>query len=166
MPRFEPDASEVRATTRIFDRGEYELAVGDPYGFAYTREKDGKDIGGVRYALKMVGKVDSKGKLNGEFEGEPVTPIRFYVHSAGAISMLKRFAMATLGYAQNPASEEKFDKEVWKDVDLSVEGEGDEVSIGSFFETLTGQRVRITLDKRIWEDQPQQDHRNPVPITG
>lgn len=165
MPRFAPDPDEARATTRIFDRGEYELIVGKPYPFAYTRESDGKDIGGVRYALKMVGKVNAKGKLDNEFEDEPVSPIRFYIHSTGAVSMFKRFAMAALGYDANPATEEQFDLEVWHGADLSVEGEGDEVSGGSFFETLTGQRVRMTLDKRIWEDQPQQDHRNAVPIS-
>ncbi len=165
MPRFTPDPSEVRATTRIFERGEYEIAIGEAYPFAYTRESDGKDIGGVRYALKMIGKVNSKGKLDGEFEGEAVTPIRFYIHTTGAISMLKRFAMAALGYDANPATEETFNADVWNDADLSVEGEGDEVAGGSFFGSLSGQRVRMTLDQRIYEDQAQQDHRNPVPIS-
>ena len=168
MPRFEPDPKEVRASVRIYDRGDYELKVGKPRGFYYVRESDEREIAGVDVPLEMVGMLDGKGNPDGKFEGEAVSNDRLYLHSEKALPFLKRFAMAVLGYDRN--SEEKFNKDWWDGADISLEAtEGDgetTLTIGAFFGELEGQRVIAHLDKEMSQDgeREQQAFRSFSPV--
>ena len=159
MPRFSPDPKEVRATTRVFDRGEYELKVGKPTGLFYVRESDQKEIGGVQVPFTMAGRINGKGKVVPDHEGEAVFPNRFYLHSEAALPFLKRFAMAALGYDRN--SEDTFNSDYWDEADLTLDaGEGDDgeqsLSIGAFYSELEGQRVIANLDKGMSQDEERE----------
>jgi hypothetical protein len=160
-PRFEPDLGAVRATTRIFDSGEYVLKIGDAYPISYTREKDGAEIGGARYALEMVGRIQADGSLDDAHAGESVTANRVYIHSEGALSMAKRFLMAAFGYSRN--DEESFNEEVLSSGDFSISGEGDEAELGSSWAQCSGNLVRVSLDKDTYEGEEQQAFRGWSP---
>lgn len=158
MPRFDVDPKEVRATTRVFDRGEYELKIGKPTGFFYLHREDEHEIAGVQVPFTMAGRIDGKGKVVPEFEGEAVFPTRFYLHVETALPFLKRFAMAALGYDRN--SEDTFNNDYWDEADLALDvGEADgeqTLSIGAFYSELEGQRIIANLDKGLSQDEERE----------
>lgn len=166
-PRFAPDLSKVRAGIRIFERGDYEVAIpeGGVKGMCYLKEVEGgKDyyVSGVRVLLEMVGKLKNDGQLDREFADETVTPARLYVHTEDAWGITKRFIMAALGYGLK--DEERFDKDWTPNADLSIDGEGDEVALGSSWKELEGQHFVVTLDKETYEGREQQRHNNVLPV--
>lgn len=151
MPKWEPDFESVRATTRIFDRGEYELVIARVTGFAYDRD-DGKHVVGVRLTPRVVGKINSKGKLTDDFAGEETFPIKLYLHNEGARRMTKRILMALCGFSSN---EEDAFNQYYKKADFSIEEEETEdgyaVIPGAGWRALEGKHVRVTLDKDLYE---------------
>lgn len=159
-PRFEPDLGAVRATTRIFEPGEYVVKIGTPYPMAYTKD-DGTEIGGARYSLEMVGRIGPDGSLDDANEGESVTNVRCYVHTEGALSMAKRFLMAAFGYSRN--DEEAFNEEVLGSGDFGVAGEGDDAELGESWAQCSGNLVRVSLDTELYEGEEQQNFRGWSP---
>jgi hypothetical protein len=157
--RFTPDLSKVRASIRIFDRGDYRLKITKSEPFINEAKTDDKgnekQTAGCRYSLEMVGKLNARGEVEPEFEGEAVTPNRCYVHSEGGWSMTKQFLMAALGYSRD--EEDKFDAEWAANADLKIEGEPEEVEAGNSWEAPVGKLVDVTLNKRIYEGREQQD---------
>jgi hypothetical protein len=161
MPRFAPDMEGTRATTRIFERGEYEIELKKPTGRVYVKD-DGTEVANITYFATMIGKIKADGKLDDEFEGEDVSPIRMYAHTEGAFRMTKQFLMAAYGY--NRDEEDVFNKEVGKEKDWTLDGEEDETIIGSGYSDVAGNRVRVTLDKEKYEGREQQDFRAFFPV--
>ena len=162
MPRFDVPMDQVRATTRIFDRGEYEIIVKNHQPFLRVRENnDGTttDVAGVRYYLEMVGQVDAAGNVDEEFKGEQVQSLSVYVHTEGGQRGAKRFLMAVLGFDD----EEAFNAE-YAGKDFSVDGEGDAITVGAVWEEPVGKRFRATLDSEIFNDEEQQRFRNFRPL--
>jgi len=165
MPRFTPDLSKVRASIRVFDRGDYQLKITKAEPFINEEKDDGKgnltQSAGCRYNVEMVGKLDASGNVTDEFQGETVTPVRLYVHYEGGWSMTKQFLMAVLGYSRE--EEDKFDAEWAANADLSLDGEPDEVEAGKSWEDPVGKVVNVTLDKRLYQGREQQDFRGWTP---
>lgn len=155
-PRFSPDLTKARASIRIFDRGDYELAITGVKPISYTKD-DGKEVAGGRILFEMVGRRRADGTLDREFEGETVTPLRLYVHTEDAWGMTKRFFMAALGYKLD--DEGKFDEEWASQADISVDGEGDEAILGKSWEEVVGQHVISTLTKRWYEPEDGSEKR-------
>ena len=143
--RFDPDIGDADAVMPTYE-GLFDLEITGVKGFAYTREKDGAEIGGVEYKFKMVGEVDPEdGSVDSANEGKSVSSNRLYVHSRGALAMGKRLLMAALGYAVNETGENRFNAEVYAENDWYVTGEGDDVEIGDGWELLVGRIVRCKL---------------------
>lgn len=161
MPRFTPDTN-VRATTRVFDRGDYRLAI-ERHTPIIREKDDGSIAAGVLYGIKMVGKLDAKGKVTDEHAGEDVTPFTCWMHSSGAQSFTKRFLMAALGYKKE--DEDKFDKDYWSNPkkDFTIDGTPEDASAGAAWEEAVGNQFVATLDKRIWNNQEQQDFASFMP---
>lgn len=161
-PRFEPDLSKARASTRIFDRGEYEVQVtglgpvefgGENYIYSSERESGVVEVAGVRVELEMVGEIQADSSLDREFEGEDVAPARFYVHTEGAWPFAKRFLMAAAGFSRE--EEDEFDEEWVPDNPIFIDGDVDEPDtqeLGPGWESIVGQNVQVTLDKEMSDD--------------
>lgn len=164
MPRFTPDLTKARANVRIFDRGDYEIKVTKATPFINEGEDDkgnAKTSAGCYYSLEMVGKLDESGNPTEEFRGEFMFPQKCYVHTDKAWGMTKQFLMAALGYARD--EEDKFDAEWASKADLSLDGDADEVVAGKSWEDPVGKHVRVTLDKRLYQGNEQQDFRGWTP---
>jgi hypothetical protein len=160
-PRFAPDLSGTKAGLTIYDRGEYEVKITGVKPISYEKD-DGTPVAGGQVNLEMVGLVQNDGSLDRELEGESVAPVRLYVHTEKSWPITKRFFMAALGYSVD--EEEQFNEEVARELDISVEGDGDEAILGSGWERLVGKRLLVTLNKRIWQGREQQDHVNFMPL--
>lgn len=179
MPRFEPDFTKVRASIRIYERGDYLCRIGKARPFAYYKKDDVNPrrqvmVAGMKYPLTMVGKLDEEGQPTDEFRGEPITPMNLYLHSEAAYGMTKRFVMTAAGYDRD--HENDFDEEWLPENDLSFEvdddvdeGEEFEVTVGDGWHTIEGNLIVLTLDKRMYKktpdspEQEQQDFKNMIP---
>ena len=164
--RFAPDFTQVSAGMKIFPRGEYELSVTKVKPIAYfKKDEDGEPtedfVSGCQVNVEMVGRLLNDGSLDRSDEGESVVPLRLYVHNEKGWGMTKSSIMAILGYTRD--EEESFNGDA-ADSDYSVDGEGDEATLGSSWDTLTGQHFIITLDKRIYKGREQQDTGSLSPV--
>lgn len=175
MVRFTPDLKGTRAGFPIYESGDYEVKVTEVTPIGYMKEVEDKETGmtthqpvvGGRANLEMVGRVLKDGTLDRTDEGEPVSPVRLYVHSEGAWSITKRFAMAALGYSLE--DEEDFNEEVAGDLDLGVEFDPDSddeeaAVLGPGWARLTGKHLLVSLSKRKWQGVEQQDVAGYVPV--
>lgn len=167
MPRFEPDFTQVQASTPVYEKGPYELSTERISGSAWNKTDSGGDsyqVRRVRIGCKVQGFIDSKGKVkkdhpeHGDIEGKDVKPIDLYIHSPGAMKMAKRQMMAILGYnADEPKDEEAFNEWLKGGVDLgfdaepSEDGDGFDVTLGDGWETFVGKRVIAYLDKEMYQ---------------
>ena len=166
-PNFQPDFADVKAGFRTLDRGEYELALGQPKGFAYTKD-DGTEVAGVRIPANVVGQVMADGSMDDKYEGDAVAPIRLYLHTEGAFRMTKQFLLAANGY--DISDEDTADSEFFSEADFSfeVDEETDEerpnVDLGATWDALKGNRVRVTADIQMYNDRPSQNWQTWLPI--
>ena len=169
--RFAPDLSGVKAGMPIYERGEYEVVISDVKPIYYNRESDGKTIAGAQVNLEMAGRVENDGTVNPNFgpdgdsvAGEPVAPNRLYVHSQKALGLVKQFIMFSLGYAID--EEDAFNADIGGDLDISVfkPVDAEEATLGSGWDRLVGKRLRVTLDKRLYDGREQQDHKAFMPL--
>ena len=159
MPRIAVVMDEHRATTRVFERGEYELSV--ERSTPFLREKDdGSENFGIMYGLKIVGQVVD-GELDETYAGEDVRPLNCFLHTDGSIRMMKRFMMAVLGYDE----EEEYDKDFGGDEEQFLfDAEKDQkIEVGSGWALPVGKHVKVTLDKEIYQDEEQQRFKNWTP---
>lgn len=168
MPRFEPDMEKTRATTRIFENGEYEVEVGEPEGMLYVRD-DGREIAGVRYPLTMVGRMTADGNIEEEGDwgeaGEDVAPVRLYVHSEKAWPIAKSHVMAFMGYTRE--EEDVFNEEFVSEHTWHVDGDpesDEEPELGSAWEACEGQHVIFPLEEGMYEGTKTQEHGRPMPV--
>ena len=159
MPRIEVVMDEHRATTRIFERGEYELSVERAIPFAREKEEGGVSCG-IMYGLKIVGQIVD-GELDETFTGEDVRPFSYYLHSDGGIRMGKSFMIAALGFDD----EDLFNEEYGSDPDQFLfDGEPEEeITAGPGWDLPVGKHVKVTLTQRIYQDEPTQEFRNWLP---
>lgn len=169
-PRMEADfdwAEDVKATTPIHEKGEYELTVLRVRGQAWykkdpkTGEQTREITKVIKIAPKLVGKYNSEGKLDPLSElndtERACEDISLWVHSDGGRKMSKQQMMAICGYNPNdPKEEDKFNEYLKSSgLDLSSkveEVEGDEgkltLVIGEGWEKLLkGKNVRAMMDK-------------------
>lgn len=172
-PRFEPDLDKHRATTRVFERGEYIVELGEPQGVLY--EKRDEDTGelistvaGVRYPLEMVGRLTPDDEIEEEGDwgeaGEDVAPFTCYVHTEGAMPFTKRFLMAAAGYTEE--EEDDFNEGWFPNHDLTIDGDPEsdaDPDIGEGWESVEGAHVQVTLDKDEYEGREQQTHSRFMP---
>ena len=162
MVRFEPDMEDIRATTRIFEQGDYELKVKRVRGFAYTREQDGVEIYGADVNFEMVGPLLSDGTLGDDFAGEDVSRLRTFWHTKGAMEMSKRNVMAIAGFSRE--EEEEFNAWVKDGNSFAIIGDDEDpeadVELGSGWQQLVGNRVHASLTVQLY--QRKDDDGNPV----
>ena len=166
-PNFTPDFADVKAGFRTLDRGEYELILGAPKGFAYTKD-DGTEVAGVRFPANVAAQVMSDGSLDDKYEGDSVSPVRLYLHTEGAFRMTKQFLLAANGF--EISQEDEADTEFFADADFSFEVDEDsdeerpEVTLGAAWEALKGNRVRVTADIQMYNDKPSQNWQTWLPV--
>lgn len=167
MPRFEPDFENTSVLTPIYKRGEYELEIKTIKPFGYHAEaRDGKqerDVAGVTIFFKMVGPIDSKGKVGDAHRGDDVTPHKLYLHTEGSYKNTLLFLMAALGYAKK---EEPTFKAEWlakNKGEVWVDGQDEDVTCGTAYKQVEGRRVRASLDVREYQGEEQQDFKNFFP---
>lgn len=165
-PVFTPDFGEVRATTRVFDRGTYVVELGKARPIGYEKD-DGTVVVGARVPMTIVHQVLGDGSTDDTFAGEDVTPVRCYIHSKGALRMTKRMLMAFYGYDRN--SEEEFNNEVLSQADFGVtppEEEDDEATFtGEGWLAFAGNHVQVLLSTDTYEGEEQQQHGNWAPVS-
>lgn len=189
-PRMEADfnwADDVKATTPVHDKGEYELTILRVRGRAwYKKDPQGnltKEITKVvSLAPKMVGKYGSDGKLDtlelNDTE-RACEDINLWVHSDGGRKMSKQQMMAICGYnPQDPKEEDNFNDFLrTSQLDLSSKVEESEeddgklsLVIGEGWEKLLkGKNVRALMDKEIRkiegrDDVEQQNYKQLSPV--
>lgn len=165
--RFAPDFTQVSAGMKIFPRGDYELSASGVKAIGYyKKDKDGEPteefISGCQVNVEMVGRIGNDGQLDRADEGESVAPLRLYVHSKKAWGMTKGSIMALLGYTRE--EEQQFNEMLGTDADFSVEGEGDEATLGGSWGRLTGQHFTAQLSTRMWQQREQQDIGTLMPV--
>ena len=166
-PNFQPDFADIKAGFRTLDRGEYELLLGAPKGFAYTKD-DGTEVSGVRVPVNVVGQVMSDGSIDDKYEGDSVSPIRLYLHTEGAFRMTKQFLLAANGY--EISDEDTADSEFFKGADFGFEvneeseDERPDVTLGAAWGLLKGNHVRVTADIQMYNDKPSQNWQTWLPI--
>ena len=169
MPRFTPNMNDVRATTPVYERGEYELEIAGVKGF-YNAKEDGNDNFGVTVRFKMVGRVNRDGSVDDGLAGEDVAPMRAWLHSKGAAKMTKGFLMSAFGYGRN--DEDAFNEEIGASHGFDIVPEDDdepgegEVGVENGWDAVVGNRVRCTLDKEEYEGNEQQRHKSFNPVNG
>lgn len=166
-PIMQPDFSDVKAGFRTLDRGEYQLVLGKPKGFYYVKD-NGKEVGGVRVPVNVVGQIMADGSIDDQYEGDAVSPVRLYLHTEGAFRMTKQFLLAAAGYAiedEDEADEEFFAVTDFSfDVDDEDDPENATVTLGDGWSGLEGNHVRVTADIDIYEGNPQQNWRSWLPV--
>lgn len=184
-PIMEPDFdwSSVRASTPIYEKGEYELTIKRLRGSAWNKTDDvtGEIIGVtqvIRLTPEMVGHFNSQGELQTEKDGKEIAgedceDINLWLHSDGARKMSKRTMMAIAGYdSEDAEAETEFDEFLKNSgLDLSVktgdneDGTGLVLEIGDGWEELlVGKNVRAFMDVELYNDQRQQDYQRLTPI--
>lgn len=167
--RFEPDFTEVTSTIKIWPRADYELKINGAKPFAYTREEDEQLVAGVTYNFELVGRIGNDGSLDTTDEGEICVPARLYVHSKKGWGFTKGVLMAFMGY--DAEHEEEFNKAI-AELDFTLdpgdaddEGEFNEVEAGGGWQEPVGSRVRVTLDKGMYNEREQQVFKAWRPVT-
>lgn len=166
-PRFDPDMSKVRAGFPIYEKGEYEVALGEPKPFLYEHRDDGHIVAGVSYPLTMVGLVQTNGELDRTAEGDPVSSARLYIHTDKSFPIAKRFVMAAAGYDLD--HEEEFNDEWLPDNPLWVDGEPgeeDTIEAGAGWYEVVGNHLVIDLDIELDDNNTKRQSigLNPRPV--
>lgn len=140
MPGFDFNPNDVTVGFEVFDKGSYEIEVGEPRSF-FAVGKDGKaDNYGVRYVAKIA---------DGPKKGRKYL-INCYMHTEESQAVSKQFLMAALGY--NPRNQEnerefneKFGNENWR-------YNPDDKSAGDMWHKATNQRLIVDLDIGVGKD--------------
>ena len=164
MPEWNPDFGAVSAETPVYPAGDYEFVVDDLRASAYDKTDTQGNITGhnkVVYVIpKVVGRIDSKGKLSPKdsegkvIEGQPAERIGLWLHSEGGVKFSKRIMMAIFGY-KGREGEKQFNEEIVANSDFSFNEEetedGYDVTLGSGWDQLKGLHFRVSLDKEMRE---------------
>lgn len=179
MPTWMPDFENTHANVVVQPQMRVQLSLEKLTGFAYDREKDNAHLLGINATLKIVGKYDSKGKLNTTDypAGEEVERIRLWMHSEGGLKMTKRILMAFAGFG---LKEEK-EYNAWAakqdfgiEQDENDEG-GYDVTLHEGWNVFIGKHADVELDKKMYqpkddsgansgEPQEQQDYKSWSPV--
>ena len=169
MTRFDPDFTEVTSTIKIWPRADYELKITGAKPFAYEREDDQQLVAGVTFNFEMAGVLGKDGSLDDTNAGEVVVPARLYVHSKKGWGFTKGVLMAFMGYDAD--HEDEFNA-VIAEMDFSLdpgeqddEGEYTEIVAGTGWNEPVGARVRVTLDKGMYNEREQQIFKAWRPVT-
>ncbi len=117
MPQHNYDPKAISATFKVFERGDYELLVGEPKAFQKTN-REGNEQFGIRWKLKIENVVEDG---SSDAVGEK-TIYSCYLHG-GAEPFGKIFAMACLGFENTPEGESEFDSSEFADMDWSFDTE-------------------------------------------
>jgi hypothetical protein len=133
--------TKVTAGIVLLPKGDFEFAVKECKTFSRQstdpNTQETKDVYGVQYNLEVVGGSDDS------FVGKTI-PLQIYMHAGdAALSIGKRFIMASLGFALN--AEAEFN-EKYADADWSVDPE--ENFAGDIWQSVVGTRVAATTDQK------------------
>jgi hypothetical protein len=140
-PRYDVDPTSVTAVIAILEKGEYELSVGEPKSFEKVdnSQTPAKVSRGVRYPLTVA-------------EGPETGARTFYTcytHTDGAISFMKQFLLAVLGYPATRDDEKRFDAK-YKGNDWGMDTESG--GVGDVWRELNGKRVVAVVDVQLGQD--------------
>jgi hypothetical protein len=130
---FSFNPAKASATQRIYEKGAYELVIGEPKVFARTNAETQKESFGITFPCRMA---------EGEFVGETYLH-NMYMHFDGFEGMVKQFQMAALGYERNREDEERFNADHGGD-DWSIDF--DAKTCGQGWHGLTGNRIVANFD--------------------
>lgn len=104
MPRHDYDPNAVTVTFKTFQKGDYELIVGEPKAFQGTNA-EGNENFGIRWPMKIVAVIEE-----GQEDAVGERSIYSCYLNGGAAAFGKAFAMAALGFAKNEAGESEFNE--------------------------------------------------------
>lgn len=131
--RYEADLTNVVAGFAILEKGEYELAIGEPKSFERPN-RAGVLTYGVRYPLVVA---------EGPEKGSKVM-FTVYTHTPDGMSFGKPFVMAALGYKSGDRNVEKQFDAKFKGSDWGFDTESG--ATGDMWREVTGKRVMATVD--------------------
>lgn len=136
-PTFDFNPGDVSVGIPVYDKGSYELEIGEPKSF-YAQGKNGKaDNHGVRFVCKIA---------DGPQKGKKYI-VNCYMHTPESQSFSKAFLMAALGFdpkkdGNEAKFNEKYQNENWR-YDPNTKTAGD------MWHKVTNQRVIVDLDTEI-----------------
>lgn len=139
MPPFRPDPTKVAAGIPIYEKGSYEIELGEPKPFLRVTAS-GKNAGqqnhGVMFRCIIV---------EGPQKGKPYIH-NCMMHTQESESFSKQFQLAAYGYERN--DEAKFDANEGTNKDWSydpVPEGGGEPTVGDGWREMKGKHVKIDL---------------------
>ena len=141
MPPFRPDPTKVAAGLQIFDKGEYEIELGDAKPFL-RETKQGKNAGQTNHGV-MFTCVITEGPQKGKKYIH-----NCMMHTVESQAFAKQFQMAAYGFDRK--QEEAFNEEIGSTKDWSYDPKPDDNSdptAGDGWRDMKGKRVLISLDK-------------------
>ena len=148
-PVYRPDPSKVAAGIKIYDKGTYELELGEPKPFLRTTST-GKNAGNENFGVLFVCTI-----LEGAEKGKKYIH-NCMMHTPESEGFSKQFQMAAYGFEKK--DESKFDEfSFTKDWSFDPKpDDGSEPSCGDGWRDMKGKRIKIDLDKGLNADKQEQ----------
>lgn len=137
---FDFNPNDVTVGFEIFDKGAYELEIGEPKSFAATGKEGKPDNYGVRYMAKIV---------EGPKKGKKFM-VNCYMHTEESQAFSKAFLMAALGFNPRKQEDEKAFNEKYANENWRFNP--DDKSAGDMWHKVKNQRVVVELDTGIGKD--------------
>ena len=150
MPPFRPDPTKVSAGLPVYDKGEYDIELGEPRPFLRITSS-GKNVGATNYGVMFRCII-----LEGPQKGKPYIH-NCMMHTTESEGFSKQFQMAAYGYEKR--QEEEFDVEVGavKDWIFDPQPDSGEPYCGDGWRDMKGKRIKISLDKVKGKDANGQE---------
>lgn len=154
MPPFRPDPTKVAAGLPVYDKGEYEIELGDPKPFL-RETATGKNAGNINHGVMFRCII-----TEGPQKGKPYIH-NCMMHTPESEGFSKQFQMAAYGYDKK--DEEKFNTEVGAVKDWSYDpkpDDGSDPTCGDGWRDMKGKRLLISLNKRPNTQNPGQEQQS------
>jgi len=130
--QFTFDPTQVSAGIKIFDKGTYEFAIGQPKPFFKDAQNDKSENFGVRYVLTD--------RASGDKYIQTC-----YMHNQGGQSFSKGFMMAAYGFARNQENEfNAFCRKEFTEKDYAFSHEDN--SAGRYWTEVAGKNIVADMD--------------------
>lgn len=149
MRSFRPDPSKVSAGIQIYEKGEYEMEIGEPKPF-YRETKQGKNAGEWNHGVMFVCTITEGPEKGKKFIHNCM------MHTPESEGFSKQFQMAAYGFAKK--DEKQFDEEVAKvkDWGYAIPEDGTDPTCGDGWRDMKGRKVVFDLNKVKNKDNQDQ----------
>jgi hypothetical protein len=149
-PVYRPDPTKVAAGIKVFDKGEYEIELGEPKPFL-RETKQGKNAGQENHGVMFTNII-----VEGAEKGQRYIH-NCMMHTPDSETFSKQFQMAAYGFDRK--DERKFDEEVGSKKDWVYDPkpeDGSDPYVGDGWRDMKGKRILISLNQRPGPNGPQQ----------